>query len=311
MPTAIAVTSADLVLPPSDRQTPAAAVLPGARDQSLDSAVDHMQALLEQRDHVIVVHSAAVAAEEERRLRMVRAVLESDRIALLSLDLPPLGVAVVVRQLRQLAGCDFSPGVLASAGRLLAHYVYTGAVLGSVAKLDRIPVGLKAHVKGWLPGARFAVLAGPEPRLAEIGQGADVPPGPGFATRLLVARGRLGSDWPETVLAPAWQVTGAVEEVPLPAGSARWWGTTGLVEFAAHLPDVSVLYQLVASVRRENCHWCGLELIGDRCGFCSAPLRPVSAPPGPAPGTVRPDSATVRQGPSRPRPSRSLSRPSP
>ncbi|GAA3047711.1 hypothetical protein GCM10020000_29840 [Streptomyces olivoverticillatus] len=44
------------------------------------------------------------------------------------------------------------------------------------------------------------------------------------------------------------------------------------VEFAAAIPDPSVLYQLVASVRREECRWCGLELIGDRCGFCSAPV---------------------------------------
>jgi hypothetical protein len=65
-----------------------------------------------------------------------------------------------------------------------------------------------------------------------------------------------------------------VATVPLPAESARWWGTGKVAELAAGLHDVSVLYQLVSSVRREECHWCGLELIGDRCGFCAAPLLP-------------------------------------
>ncbi|WP_228452880.1 chitinase, partial [Streptomyces alkaliterrae] len=42
-------------------------------------------------------------------------------------DLPPLGLAVLVRQLRQLSTADLSPGVLAGAVRLLAHYVHAGA----------------------------------------------------------------------------------------------------------------------------------------------------------------------------------------
>jgi hypothetical protein len=74
-----------------------------------------------------------------------------------------------------------------------------------------------------------------------------------------------------------------VREVPLPAESPGWWGTGKLIEFAAALPDISVLYQLVASVRREECRWCGLELIGDRCGFCSSPSTPPenrTHPPG-------------------------------
>ncbi|PAX85735.1 hypothetical protein CLM82_30725, partial [Streptomyces albidoflavus] len=37
------------------------------------------------------------------------------------------------------------------------------------------------------------------------------------------------------------------------------------------VPDISVLYQLVSSVRREACHWCGRALIGGRCAFCAAP----------------------------------------
>ncbi|MFD5325601.1 hypothetical protein [Streptomyces sp. NPDC127092] len=281
MPTAIAVTSADLVLPPTDPQTPPAAVLPDPGIRPLDASLADVQLLLDRYGHLIVVCPGHVPPATARRLHSVRSLLESDRIAIVRTALPPLGAAVLVRQLRQLSACDFSPGVLASAARLLAHYVYAGAVLGSVARLDHVPVGLTSHVKGWLPGAQFAVLAGPEPQLVRLGSGgSDELAGPEFTTDLVLARGQLQTEWPTTALAPRWRVR-AVQEATLPESSPGWWGTGKLVEFAAYLPDLPVLYQLVASVRRETCHWCRMELIGDRCGFCGAPLAG-AAPAEPA-----------------------------
>ncbi|MDI3390418.1 hypothetical protein QIS99_30125 [Streptomyces sp. B-S-A8] len=279
VPTAIAVTSADLVLPPPDLQTPPAAVLgPGGKDHPLERTLAELQALLDQHGYVVVLYPASLADRTVHRLHTARALLESDRIALLRLDLPPLGLAMLALQLRQLALCDFSPGVLASAARLLSHYIYAGALLGSVAKLDRVPVSLTSHAKSWVPGSQFAVLATPEPQLVKVSSGAgghapDLFQGPGFGTQLLIARGQLNSDWVTAHLAPAWKVQG-VAEAPLPAESGRWWATGRLVEFAAAIPDITMLYQLVSSVRREDCHWCGLDLIGDRCGFCAAPLLP-------------------------------------
>ncbi|MFG2114179.1 hypothetical protein ACGFRB_16345 [Streptomyces sp. NPDC048718] len=295
MPTAIAVTSADLVLPPTDPQTPPAAVLPGPDARPLDTALTDVRQLLDHHGHLIVVCPDSAPPAAVQRLHAVRALLESDRIAIVRTALPPLGAAVLVRQLRQLSACDFSPGVLASAARLLTHYVYAGAVLGSVAKLDRVPVGLGSHLKGWLPGAHFAVLAGPTPQLVRLpggggggrgggargGRGADGEQlaGPEFATDLVLARGQLQTDWPTATLAPRWRAR-AVQETALPESSARWWGTGRLVEFTAYLPDLPVLHQLVTSVRRETCHWCRMELLGDRCGFCAAPLtRGETAPP--------------------------------
>ncbi|CAM5563676.1 hypothetical protein SAVIM338S_04689 [Streptomyces avidinii] len=340
VPTAIAVTSADLVLPAPDRHTPSAAVLPPPEQLDLDGSLTHTAALLEHHGHLVVLVPPWLPAAAVRRLHTVRAILETDRIALLDIDLPPLATALLVRQLRQLSVCDFSPGVLASAARLLSHYIYAGALLGSVAKLDRIPVGLKAHAKSWSPNAQFAVLANPVPYLAKLGSGSGsgagsgsgsggsrgggahggahgggahgagahiaggrgagaraaggLPAGPEFATHLTFARGQLTSDWVASELAPAWQVQGVMEN-PLPADSAAWWATPKLVEFAAGIPDLSVLYQLVASVRREECRWCGFELIGDRCGFCGAPLvAPPAAPPTGATGAT---GATGSAGP--------------
>jgi hypothetical protein len=257
-----------MALPPQDERTLPAVVLQDVDRRPLEQALADMQALVDQYGHVIVVCSRAVSVGVERRLHTVRSLLESDRIALFRPELPPLGLAVLARQLRQLASCDLSPGVLASAGRLLTHYIHAGALLNSVARLDRVPVGLKAHAKSWVPGSQFGVLAHPEPQLVKIAPDATLS-GPEFGTWMLVAKGQLQSDWVTGTLAPSWNVLG-LRETPLPAESPGWWGTGKLIEFCTYLPDLSVLYQLVTSVRQSTCHWCGIDVIGDRCVFCSA-----------------------------------------
>ncbi|MFF1542940.1 hypothetical protein [Streptomyces sp. NPDC058291] len=275
MPTAIAVTGADLALPPQDERTLPATVLADLDRQPLEQALSAVQTLVEQHGHLIVLYSRAVPAAVERRLHTVRSLLESDRIALFRPDLPPLAVAVLARQLRQLASCDLGPGVLACAGRLLTHYLHAGALLGSVARLDRVPgVGLTSHARSWVPGSQFGVLAHPQPQLLRATP-ETVLPGPEFGTWLLVARGQLQSSWVTDTLAPAWKAQG-LRETTLPAESADWWGTGKAIEFCAYLPDLSVLYQLVASVRQSVCHWCGIDVIGDRCVFCSATPPPAA-----------------------------------
>ncbi|WP_399086563.1 hypothetical protein ACGH2B_08605 [Streptomyces sp. BBFR2] len=281
MPTAIAVTGSDLALPAADRTTPAAVVLPAPHLQPLDEALTRTAAVLEHHGHLVVLYSDACPAEHVRRLHTLRALLESDRIALVKVDLPPLGLAVLARQLRELSRSALSPGVLACAARLLAHYIHAGALLATVGGLDRVEVDLRAHMASWLPGVQFAVLAAPAPHLVRVERhSTDVGlPAPSYATELALARGHFTGDWVGSVLAPAWQVRGA-EEVPLPAESAHWWGTRKLVEFAAAIPDPALLHRLVSSVRREECAWCGLELLGDRCAFCGTPGRagePVAA----------------------------------
>ncbi|MEU2396521.1 hypothetical protein ACPC36_01995 [Streptomyces pseudogriseolus] len=266
-----------MALPAHDERTLPAVVLRDVDTRPLDQVLTELQAVVEAHGHVVVVCSTATPQSVLRRLHTLRSLLESDRIALFRPDLPPLAVAVLARQLRQLASCDLGPGVLASAGRLLTHYLHAGALLGSVARLDRIPVDLRQHAKSWLPGSQFAVLAHPQPQLVRLGPDARLD-GPEFGTWMLVARGQLPSDWVTTTLAPAWRVQG-LREAPLPAESGRWWGTGKLVEFCTYLPDLSVLYQLVTSVRRGACHWCGIDVIGDRCVFCSAtPPAPEARP---------------------------------
>ncbi|MEU2434903.1 hypothetical protein ABZ595_01660 [Streptomyces rubradiris] len=264
-----------MALPAQDERTVPAVVLTGLDRGPLDEGLAGLHRLTEQHGYVVVVCSEATPEPVVRRLHTLRALLESDRVALFRPALPPLGVAVLARQLRQLASCDLSPGVLACAGRLLTHYIHAGAVLGSVARLDRVPVGLKAHARSWVPGSQFAVLAHPEPQVVRVGPEATLK-GPEFGTWMLVAKGQSHSDW-VAGLGTRWGVHG-LREAPLPAESPVWWGTGRLVEFCGYLADLSVLYQLVTSVRRTRCHWCGLDVIGDRCVFCRATSQAPATP---------------------------------
>jgi hypothetical protein len=267
MPSVITVTADDLTIP-------------------LEEHVMRTSAALDAHAHLVALAPADPADPARRRMHTVRSALEADRIAIVPLALPPLACALLGEQLRQLAGTDLGPGVLAGAARLLTYYLHSGALLGSVAKLDRVPVSVGAHVKSLVPGRHFAVLAHPEPYLGEA-DAANVPPGPGYQTQLAVAGKGVDPGWITGPLAAAWQ-TRHLREVPQPPDSARWWGTSRLVEFTAYIADVGMLYQLVTSVRRDTCTWCGLEVIGDQCLFCATRLGERTAPArhaaAPAPG---------------------------
>ncbi|HEY5833575.1 hypothetical protein [Streptomyces sp.] len=273
MPSVITVTTDDLALP-------------------LEEQVMRTSAALDAYGHIVALAPPEPTDPARRRMHTVRSALEADRIAIVPTALPPLALALLGEQLRQLTGTDLGPGVLAGAARLLSYYLHSGALLGSVAKLDRVPVGVGVHVKSLVPGRHFAVLAHPEPYLGEADP-ANVPPGPGYQTQLAVAGKGVDPAWITGPLATAWR-SQHLREVPLPTDSARWWGTSRLVEFTAYIADVGMLYQLVTSVRRDTCTWCGLEAIGDQCLFCAtrlgdrtAPAKHAAAPTGRAIETPR------------------------
>lgn len=254
MSSVTAVTSDDLALP-------------------LEQHLLRVVALLEGCGHLIALVPPESGHPARRRMHVLRAALETDRLAIVPVDLPPLAEALLAEQLRQLAATDLGPGVLAGAARLLSYYLHCGALLGSVGRLDRVPVPVGAQLKSFVPGRNFAAFAHPQPCLAEAdADPGTIPAGPACLTELAYAPGSGGSPDPAWVTGPlarAWG-SGQVREVPLPRGSAAWWGTGRLVEFAAYIADVGVLYRLVTSVRRDPCPWCGLEVIGDQCLFCSA-----------------------------------------
>ncbi len=111
MPTVIGVTSEDMLLPVLDQHTPAAIVLASPGAQTLEQALLAAWSALEAIGHLVVVVPASVPPEHRMRLHAVRSLLESDRMALVEVDLPPLAVALLVQQLRQIARYDLGPGV--------------------------------------------------------------------------------------------------------------------------------------------------------------------------------------------------------
>jgi hypothetical protein len=144
---------------------------------------------LEACGHLVVLVPPEPTDPVRRRMHTVRAALESDRLALVPVDLPPLATSLLAEQLRQLSATDLGPGVLAGAARLLSYYLYSGALLGSIAKLDRVDVPVGAHLKSLVPGRNFVALAHPEPYLGEADAGT-TPPGPAFVTQLAIAPGQ-------------------------------------------------------------------------------------------------------------------------
>ncbi|MCQ4082250.1 hypothetical protein NGB36_16955 [Streptomyces sp. RB6PN25] len=241
-----------------------------ARDASLplEQHVLRCSAALDVHGHLVVLVPPDASDPARRRLHTVRSVLAADRMALIPVGLPPLATALLAEQLRQLSATDLGPGVLAGAAPLLAHYFYAGALLGSVARLDRVNVSVGSHLKSLIPGRQFAVAATPEPRVVEATE-RDVLPGPAYPTHLTVAAsGSFDTSWIHGPLARAWRPQ-HVRDVAAPEDCAHWWGTSRVAEFTAHIADPGVLYQLVTSVRRTSCRWCALEIIGDRCLFCS------------------------------------------
>ncbi|CAM5723373.1 putative protein OS=Streptomyces tendae OX=1932 GN=GUR47_15720 PE=4 SV=1 [Streptomyces tendae] len=71
VPTAIAVTGADMALPPQDERTLPAVVLRDVDTRPLEQVLAELQAVVEEHGHVVVVCSQAVPASVLRRLHTV------------------------------------------------------------------------------------------------------------------------------------------------------------------------------------------------------------------------------------------------
>ena len=279
MPTAIAVTSADLVLPP---HRPADAHRRRAQspdDQPLDAALADMQRLLEQHGYVdrplsrlhpgaprpAAAHRPLRPGERPHRAARARPAAARARRA-------RTAVAAAVASATSARACSPPPpGCSPTTSTPAPCSAPSPSSTGSRSASSRTPSpGCRAPSSPYSPT--------PRPQLVKVGARTSLA-GPEFATQLLVAPGAsCQSDWvtgdPRARLAGP----GRAARPPLPAESAALVGHRQAHRVRRRLPDVSVLYQLVSSVRREECHWCGLELIGDRCGFCSAPRSPAREP---------------------------------
>jgi hypothetical protein len=95
------------------------------------------------REHkaVLALYPAWRSVAASRFVQLARGMLDSDRIAGVPLDLPPIAFSLVADQIAYLSQ-HVSPGLLASLAHRLPLDVFAGAWVNSVAKLEHVQTGL-------------------------------------------------------------------------------------------------------------------------------------------------------------------------
>ncbi|POM25065.1 hypothetical protein BTM25_37070 [Actinomadura rubteroloni] len=242
--------------PPPDADAPAA-------------FIDLMAAALARTDAVVVVHAAWRADEAARLLRLARGALDTDRVAGIGLNLPPLALSVVADQLAFVSPY-VRPGQLASMADGLARAVYAGAWVNSVTHLAHVRTGFGKHVASYLPRGGFSVAAWPHENVHRITSGRpvqDITDRPLDPVLLLVASGDGDTEWVHRHLQPA---LGAVQTTPVAAQplAAEFWGTRRCVEFVALSGHPQALQGILTATVCHPCGWCGEPTALRECPFC-------------------------------------------
>jgi hypothetical protein len=232
------------------------------------------------REGILVVYPRWQAGAARRLLRLTRGVLDTDQVASIGLDLPPLALSLVA----DLLSCStpyLRLGHLAGLGRRLENEILSGARLASVARLEHIETSLVDHVASYSPGSGFLAWAAPRVGVERISSRESLSAvdfRPAEPVHLLIAP--QGSDFPNfgdelmSTLRP--QVVKTVPAQPL--GTA-FWGTRKHVEFVAFSGHPQALPHFVRSTRYWVCRWCREPTSLDVCAVCGMSQGDLPAPP--------------------------------
>lgn len=229
-------------------------------------------------EDTLVVQPAWDVEPDLLRLQTVRAVLETNRVAVYATALPPLAGGVLCALTAALAASGVPAGELWAALPALERQLLTVARLGRVDRLARPRPSVGARLASWLPATTFAMSSWPRPhvrRLRSADGGVAIPPGlvwGGLPLRGLAVAAEEdgGLRWIEEVVLP---LLGAVDivEVDAPPLSSRFWGTRGVTEAAAFPVDLSALRGVVQEATASTvCHWCGTRIASSLCPFCGS-----------------------------------------
>lgn len=244
---------------------------------------------LHQRKAVLALYPAWRSTEGKRFVQLARGTLDTDRVAGIPLNLPPLALSLVADQLAYVAQ-HVSPGLLASLAYRLPYEILAGAWVNSVAKLEHIQTSLRKHVTSYLPGTGFMVAAAPYEVVHRITTGdpiARVSFRPADPVLMLAAREDGDAEWLQQTFQPALGATSMtfVQAQPL---SSEFWGTKKYVEFVAFSGHPYALQNAIRATPCRPCPWCGESIALDTCPFCAmvqpAPhvdqVRPEEGPAG-------------------------------
>ncbi|MFC0037867.1 hypothetical protein [Actinomadura rayongensis] len=273
--------------------------------------IDLMAAEVGRAGAAVVLLPAWRAAETARLVRLARGALDTDRIAGVSLNLPPLALSVVADQLAFVSPY-VRPGQLASMADGLARAVYTGAWVNSVANLAHIRTGFGKHVASYLPRGGFSVAAWPHEHVHRITSGRpvqEITGRPFDPVLLLVGGGEGDTEWVHRHLRPA---LGAIRTTPVAAQplATEFWGTRKCVEYVALSGHPQALQSILRATVCRPCGWCGEPTALAECPFCHMaqpgavdvrpppqPTPPAPTPPDPAPPPGPVNGHVRRAGP--------------
>lgn len=218
---------------------------------------------------VLVLYPEWQAEPAKRLIRLTRGMLDTDRVASVGLELPPLACSLVADLLAREAP-DLQIGYLAGLARRLQHEILSGARLGTVAKLEHIDIKLTDHVASYSPGSGFLAWAAPRGGINRLSRRRPLAPGdfrPADPVHLLVApQGSDFADFEKELTASLRpQVVKIVAAQPL---GATFWGTRKHVEFVAFSGEPQAISHVFQSTRYWLCRWCRQPTSLEVCAIC-------------------------------------------
>lgn len=217
----------------------------------------------------IVIVGDWLPPETIERVRTVRSLLQTDRVAIHVTDLPPLAASVLAALTAALAPHAVSAGALAGAIDQIADELVVLAWAGSVAGLRHPGVSLLNHARSALPWSSFAIGLQPESFVQPTSAGDELPLAPPpYPIELLVAPEEDADlDWIVDVVAPALGGVG-IRQIPPTLHGAQWWGTTKLAEMVGVPTSIEALAATTLPGSVSPCLWCGEPIAPGLCPFC-------------------------------------------
>ncbi|MQA96957.1 MAG: hypothetical protein GEV11_20770 [Streptosporangiales bacterium] len=275
-------------------------------DVPASALIDHIAMRLGEGRPVIALYPAWAGKRPGQVIRMARGILETDRIAGIGLDLPPLALSLIADQLAYLA--PYVPaGVVAGLAVALPEQILAGAWLKSVTGLEHLPTSMGDHVRSYmLGGGGFLATAAPIQEVHRYG-GADklqpLPFRPADPVQVLAVQEEGDTGWFNGTLMPAVQPA-VVNFAQLQPMSSDYWGTKKYVEFIAFSGHPQALSYAANALRVRPCPWCHEPVAQAACAFCGMVRRRTTQPApaaqpaaGPAPQEQGQDPRALRGRP--------------
>lgn len=220
-------------------------------------------------DGILVVYPTWQADPAKRLIRLTRGILDTDQVASVGLELPPLACSVVA-DLLSLAAPHLSIGHLAGLAVKLRDMVLSGARVATVARLEHIDTKLTQHMASYSPGSGFLAWATPQGRIDRVSRRRPITPPdfrPAGPLHLLIASN--GADYSEfeKELSASLRPDSVKKVAAQPLG-ATFWGTRKHAEFVAFSAHPQALSDIVRSCRYWMCRWCRQPTALGVCAIC-------------------------------------------